>query len=122
MTSSSDLPIQDLTDLEQPVAPQPDPDEGFSPLGFRLVVSPAAGKVRHLPPAQFQDGGEWVSAGQVVALIEQGSSSVDVSSPVAGRLAGVLVRDGTPVLPGQPLLFLDRSSSPRPPTAGRSSR
>ena len=110
MTAPSDLPTRDIdrsTDHD-------DEAQGFSPLGFRLVVAPAAGKVRHLPPAQFQDGDEWVGAGQVVAVIEQGPSSVEVQSPVAGRLAGVLVRDGTPVFPGQPLLFLDRSSSPRP--------
>jgi biotin carboxyl carrier protein len=114
MTASSDLPTRNLES-----STSNDDDAGFSPLGFRLVVAPAAGKVRHLPPAQFQDGEEWVGAGQVVAVIEQGSSSVDVSSPVAGRLAGVLVRDGTPVFPGQPLLFLDRSSSPRRPEKGR---
>jgi biotin carboxyl carrier protein len=110
MTASSDVPTRGVS---RPPAGDEDPEEGFSPLGFRLVVAPAAGKVRHRPPAQFQDGEEWVSTGQVVAVIEQGPSSVDVRSPVAGRLAGVLVRDGTPVFPGQPLLFLDRSMSPR---------
>jgi biotin carboxyl carrier protein len=53
-----------------------------------------------------------------VAVIEQGSSSVDVTCPVDGRLAGVLVRNGTPVFPGQPLLFLDRASSRRRPEHG----
>jgi biotin carboxyl carrier protein len=113
MTASSDLPTRNRRSSAE------DPDAGFSPLGFRLVVAPAAGKVRHLPPAQFQDGEEWVDAGQVVAVIEQGSSSVDVESPVAGRHAGILVRDGTPVFPGQPLLFLDRSSSRKGTTEER---
>jgi biotin carboxyl carrier protein len=90
-----------------------DEPAGVSALGFRLVVAPAAGRVRHMPPAQFQDGEEWVSAGQVVALIEQGPSWVPVESPVGGRLAGVLVRDGTPVLPGQPLLWLDQARGAR---------
>jgi biotin carboxyl carrier protein len=86
---------------------------GVSALGFRLVVAPAAGRVRHMPPAQFQDGEEWVSAGQVVAVIEQGPSSARVEAPVPGRLAGVLVRDGAPVLPGQPLLWLDQARGAR---------
>lgn len=107
--------------LQDPQSTPRKDDEGLSPLGFRLVVAPAAGKVRHLPPTHFQDGEEWVTAGQVVAVIEQGSAAVDVTAPVAGRLAGVLVRNGTPVFPGQPLLFLDRASS-RKPQDGRTSR
>ncbi|HJP66936.1 MAG TPA: acetyl-CoA carboxylase biotin carboxyl carrier protein subunit [Actinomycetota bacterium] len=90
-----------------------EPVRGVSALGFRLVVAPAAGKVRHMPPAQFQDGDEWIKAGQVVAVIEQGPSTASVECPVDGRLAGVLVRDGTPVLPGQPLLWIDQARGPR---------
>jgi biotin carboxyl carrier protein len=74
---------------------------------FRLVVSPSAGRMRHLPPVDFVDGMEWVSAGQAVAVIEQGSTSVEVRSPIDARVAGILVRDGEPVAPGQPLVWLD---------------
>jgi biotin carboxyl carrier protein len=77
--------------------------------GFRLLVSPAAGKLRHLPPAQFHGGEEWVSPGQPVAVVEQGSVSVEVRSPIEARVAGILVRDGEPVAPGQPLVWLDDS-------------
>ena len=76
-------------------------------LAFRLVVSPAAGRMRHLPPVRFEDGVEYVTAGQPVAVIEQGSSSVEVRSPVDARVSGILVRDGEPVMPGQPLVWLD---------------
>jgi biotin carboxyl carrier protein len=80
--------------------------EGGS-FGFQLVVAPTAGRLRHLPPVRFVGGEEWVSPGQPVALIEQGSASVPVLSPVEARVAGILVRDGEPVMPGQPLVWLD---------------
>lgn len=79
-------------------------------LAFRLLVAPAAGRMRHLPPVGFVDGMEWVEAGQAVAVIEQAGAAVDVRSPVAGRVAGILVRDGEPVLPGQPLVWLDEAA------------
>ena len=44
-----------------------------------------------------------------VAVIEQGSRSVEVRSPIDARVAGVLVRDGEPVLPGQPIVWLDEA-------------
>ena len=78
-------------------------------LGVRLVVSPSAGRLRHLPPARFEAGKEWVSRGQAVALVENGSVSIEVRSPIEGKVAGVLVRDGEPVAQGQPLVWLDDS-------------
>jgi biotin carboxyl carrier protein len=63
--------------------------------------------MRHLPPVRFHDGQEWVSAGQPVAVIEQGSVSIEVKSPFDAIVAGVLVRDGEPVQPGQPLVWLE---------------
>jgi biotin carboxyl carrier protein len=85
--------------------------------GFRLVVAPAAGRIRHLPPALFHEGDEWVSAGQPLAVVEKGNLSVEVISPAEARMAGVLVRDGEPVLKGQPVVWLDES--PRRSGAGR---
>ncbi len=75
--------------------------------GFRLLVSPTGGRMRHLPPVQFVAGEEWVSPGQAVAVVEQGSTSVEVRSPVEARVAGILVGDGEPVAAGQPLVWLD---------------
>jgi biotin carboxyl carrier protein len=86
--------------------------ETGSGFGFRLLVAPGPGRIRHLPPVRFHDGSEWVAAGQPVALIEQGSVTVEVCSPVEGRVAGVLVREGEPVMAGQPLVWLD--DAPRP--------
>jgi len=116
-----------MTAQIKPLAAVPDPGQepasdsvGESVgLGVRLLVSPAAGRLRHLPPTQFRGGQEWVSAGQPVAVIEQGSASVEVRSPIDARVAGVLVRDGEPVLPGQPIVWLDetprRATSSPPP-------
>jgi biotin carboxyl carrier protein len=98
---------------------QPVPNESSEPLGesaggfgFRLIVSPVAGRLRHLPPARFVEGEEWVGAGQPVALVEQGTTTIEVRSPIDGRVAGVLVRDGEPVHPGQPLVWLMPGSAP----------
>lgn len=81
--------------------------ESAGVFGFFLVVSPAAGRLRHLPPVQFHDGQEWVSAGQPVAVIEQGTTTIEVRSPIDAMVAGILVRDGEPVQPGQPLVWLE---------------
>jgi biotin carboxyl carrier protein len=94
----------------RPVLHEVHPDsmgEAGGGFGFRLLVSPAAGRVRHLPPVRFDGGVELVSRDQVVAVIEQGSTSVEVRAPVEARVAGILVRDGEPVAPGQPLVWLD---------------
>jgi biotin carboxyl carrier protein len=100
------MTLQGVSPREELVAEHFGEPGGF---GFRLVVAPAAGRIRHLPPARFQDGHEWVVAGQPIAVVEHGSVSVGVESPVEARVAGVLVRDGEPVLRGQPVVWLDES-------------
>jgi len=91
-------------------------------LAVRLLVSPAAGRLRHLPPVEFHDGAEWVGAGQAVALVEQGRATVEVQSPIDARVAGILVRDGEPVAQGQPLVWLEeapRRTKPADPPGDR---
>jgi biotin carboxyl carrier protein len=105
--------------LEAQPAAQHDSFGGSGGFAFRLVVAPAPGRLRHLPPSAFHDGHEWVDRGQVLAFVEQGSTAVEVRSPVEGRLAGVLVRDGEPVLRGQPLVWLDEGRPSGPDRAGR---
>ncbi len=89
----------------------PSPDSMGEPggFGFRLLVAPTAGRLRHLPPTRFHDGQEWVSAGQPVAVVESGPASVEVRSPMDARVAGILVRDGEPVAAGQPVVWLEAS-------------
>ncbi|TMK83603.1 MAG: acetyl-CoA carboxylase biotin carboxyl carrier protein subunit [Actinobacteria bacterium] len=94
----------------RPISSEIAPDsmgESAAGFGFLLVVSPAAGRLRRLPTARFHEGDEWVSPGQAVALVEQGSNLIEVKSPFEARVAGVLVRDGEPVQPGQPLVWLE---------------
>lgn len=80
--------------------------------GMRLVVAPAAGRLRHLPATRFHQGDEWVSLGQPIAQVEKGSALIDVVAPIEARLAGVLVRDGEPVAKGQPLVWLEGTARP----------
>jgi biotin carboxyl carrier protein len=75
--------------------------------GVRMLVAPAAGRLRHLPPEFFHDGHEWVTKEQVVAVIEQGTTRAEVRSPVEGRVSGFLARDGEPVAAGQPIAWLE---------------
>jgi len=79
-------------------------------LPMRLVVSPAPGRLRLLPAAQFHDGHEWVSAGQAVAEVTNGPEVHPVVAPHDARVAGVMVREGEPVAQGQPLLWLDETA------------
>jgi biotin carboxyl carrier protein len=90
------------------------PDSMGESLGLpvRLVVSPAGGRLRLMPPAQFHDGHEWVLAGQALAVVESGQATHEVRATRAARIAGVLVRDGEPVAPGQPLVWLDETVRP----------
>lgn len=82
--------------------------------GFRLLVSPISGRLRHLPPAQFRIGHEWVSPGQALALVEQGAQTAEVRSPVEARVGRVLASDGEPVVQGQPLVWLEEDPSTAP--------
>ena len=90
-------------------------------LPVRLVVSPAGGRLRLLPPSRFHEGDEWVAAGQPIAVVENGTVLHEVLAPGDARVAGVLVRDGEPVAPGQPLVWLDESVRP-PPAAHEEER
>ena len=79
-------------------------------LPITLLVSPAAGKLRVLPPKVFQGGTEWVEAGQPVARVVHGADEDVILAPVRGRLGGVLGRDGEPVKAGQPVAWMEASS------------
>lgn len=76
-------------------------------LAFWLVTAPVQGRLRLMPAARFDGGEEWVSRGQVLAVVENGPTRQNVVSPLEARVAGVLVRDGEPVAQGQPIVWLD---------------
>jgi biotin carboxyl carrier protein len=76
-------------------------------LSITLIVSPAAGKLRLLPPRRFHHGREWVDEGQPVVRIEHGSKADVVTSPIGGHFGGVLGRDGEPVTAGQAIAWVE---------------
>jgi len=79
-------------------------------LPMRLVISPAAGRLRLLPASDFHDGDEWVTGGQAIAEVTNGPVVHTVTAPHDARVAGVMVRDGEPVAQGQPLVWLDETT------------
>jgi biotin carboxyl carrier protein len=99
----------DLPEADEPATEQHASLGESVGLGMRLVVSPAAGRLRLLPAARFHEGEEWVSAGQPIAEVENGPVVSPVVAPHEARVSGILVRDGEPVLQGQPLVWLDET-------------
>jgi len=92
-----------------------DPDESSGEsagLPITLIVSPASGRLRVLPPVGFRAGHEWVEAGQPVARVEHGGSADDILAPMHGRMGGVLGRDGQPVKAGEPVAWIERGGEP----------
>ncbi|MDQ3973597.1 MAG: hypothetical protein M3276_04565, partial [Actinomycetota bacterium] len=73
----------------------------------RMVVSPAAGRLRLLPPRRFEDGVEVVVAGQALAHIELNGRHTVVRAPVGGRVSTVLGLEGEPVTLGTPVLTIE---------------
>ena len=72
-----------------------------------LVVTPAAGRIRFLPPLRFERGREVVEPGQPVARLEQGERNTVVRAQVGGTVASVLAIEGEPVRAGQPLFAIE---------------
>jgi biotin carboxyl carrier protein len=85
---------------------------GHRPVWFRVVVSPAAGRVRLLPPRTFQDGRELVEPGQPVARLVQGRTEVDIVAPVGGRVSSVLALEGEPMVAGQAVMAIEPEAEP----------
>lgn len=72
----------------------------------RLIVAPAAGVFRPLPPEDVTAEGEVVAVGQPVGVIECTTDEVTVTSPHAGFLMGLLVLPGERVRDRQPVAWL----------------
>jgi len=80
--------------------------DGVPELRERLVVSPRAGRFRPLPPETFTTEGEWVTRGQVIAEVDDGSRSWPVESFCEGWLMGMLALPGQPVGRGEALFWI----------------
>lgn len=74
------------------------------------VKAPMVGTVYLAPQpdaAPFIKVGDRVSAGQTLLIVEAMKVMNNIAAPHAGRVAAILVTDGTPVEYDQPLLVLD---------------
>jgi biotin carboxyl carrier protein len=76
-----------------------------------LVVTPAAGRIRLLPPRRFRAGKEVIEKGQPVARLEHGEHHTLVRAPFGGTVTSVLAIEGEPVRPGQPLYAIEPERS-----------
>lgn len=75
----------------------------------RLVVSPCEGRFHLLPPQHYTSEGEYVMEGQLVGHVTGTNGQVvPVHSQCAGWVMSFLVREGTPVRSGEPVLCLRR--------------
>lgn len=75
-------------------------------LAERLVVAPAAGTFRPLPPETVTSEGEIVHEGQAIGRVQGPGCDLDVNSFFTGFLMGMLVEPGERVRPGQPVAWL----------------
>lgn len=69
-----------------------------------VVTAPVDGRVRRLT-----DAGTTVSAGDVVATVESGGRTVEVTSPRGGLVAGALTSLAQPVTVGDGVLWMARA-------------
>jgi biotin carboxyl carrier protein len=72
----------------------------------RVVLAPAVGTFRPLPPETVTCEGEIVDAGQVIGIIESTGASTPVVSVFRGFLMGMMAAAGERVREGQPVAWL----------------
>ena len=81
-------------------------ETALTDLPDRIVVSPDHGRLVIRPPRTFTTEGEVVRAGEVIAVVESGSTSTEVCAPCDAWVLSLLVRDGERVGPGMPVAHL----------------
>ena len=72
----------------------------------RVIVAPAVGVFRPLPPETYTTEGEIVSEGQSIGTITALHGELPVRSAFRGFLMGMLAVDGERVREGQPVAWL----------------
>jgi multidrug efflux pump subunit AcrA (membrane-fusion protein) len=72
----------------------------------RIILAPAAGLFRPLPPKTVTTEGEIVYEGQSVGIVTSSGTPHDVTSPFSGFLMGILAHPGERVREGQPVAWL----------------
>ncbi|MGH2760544.1 MAG: lipoyl domain-containing protein [Actinomycetota bacterium] len=81
-------------------------ETALTDLPDRIVVSPEHGRLVMSPSRRYTTEGEVVRAGEVICVVESGSSSVEVLAPCDAWVLAFLARDGERVGPGAPLVHL----------------
>lgn len=92
--------------LDRLDAPSVAIDSGTVHIRERLIVSPATGRFRALPPETVTAEGEWVEVGQRLAEVHNGPEILPVISNFRGWLMGMLALDGQPVNTGEALFWV----------------
>ena len=72
----------------------------------RLIVAPAGGVFRPLPPETVTTEGEIVAEGQAVGVVSVSGDDVVVRSAFKGWMMGLLAVEGERVREGQPVAWL----------------
>ncbi len=93
-----------------PVAKELQRAEAAAAIADDAVRSPMVGTVylRASPDAKpFVEVGSTVKAGDKLLLVEAMKTFNDIVAPRGGRIASILVSDGTPVEYGQPLVIIE---------------
>ncbi|MEY2569007.1 MAG: hypothetical protein QOE35_3536 [Actinomycetota bacterium] len=72
----------------------------------RLIVAPAGGVFRPVPPETVTTEGEIVAEGQTVGMVSVSGDDVPVRSFFRGWMMGLLAVEGERVREGQPVAWL----------------
>jgi acetyl-CoA carboxylase biotin carboxyl carrier protein len=103
--------------LEEPFAPAGPAGEGEDRLAgtdhLRPITAPMVGTFYRAPAPDappFVSEGDVVQPGQTVCIIEAMKLFNEIQSEVAGRVARILVENGSPVEYGQPLILIEPAS------------
>jgi hypothetical protein len=72
----------------------------------RVIVAPAGGVFRPLPPETVTSEGEIIRSGQSVGIIAASGVDVSVCSAFEGWMMGMMAVEGERVREGQPIAWL----------------
>ena len=113
--SSSPAPqlVEYVTGVPQPVGPPGGPKAAAEDSRRVVIKSPMVGTFYRAPAPDappFAEVGQDLDVGQVVCIIEAMKLMNEIKSEVAGRIAEVLLDNGSPVEFGQPLFVVEPRS------------
>ena len=110
---------QNLASLELPVVSQPEPvsaqpesKSAETDEDFHIINSPIVGTFYRAPAPDadsYVEIGDTVSAGSVLCIVEAMKLMNEIECDVNGKVAQILVENGTPVEYNQPLFKISKS-------------